>query len=271
MIEKWYRGHSRQQHALDNFGIIWLTDDPYYAQVYAEEDGVVSVIYIDGSKVNDAPVWEDIDFDQYFPDEESIEEYKQEGYNGYYFMASYDYEDFQCLALFDKSPVVKVEEYKGEIEENMKLNYNDIRYIIKESTRRVLNEMYGSKQIKEDFSIEIYELNVAPELEDELDSFKGEPYEVHVICTFECFDGQKGSYEQEPIEPYCTLDDVVAGQNDHLRNGMSPELYNALVNSAIEYTWAHQEEFEMEVCEDNQPNEMDFFDEDEYRYKKYGF
>ena len=144
-IEKWYRGHSRQRHALDSFGIIWLTDDPYYAQVYAEDDGVVSVVYIDESKVNDAPIWEDIDFDQYFPDEESIEEYKQEGYNGYYFMASYDYEDFQCLALFDKSPVVRVEEYKDEIEENMKLNYNDIRYIINESTKRIINEVYGDK------------------------------------------------------------------------------------------------------------------------------
>lgn len=138
-MEKWYRGHSRQQHALDNFGIIWLTDDPYYAEVYAEDDGVVSVVYIDDSKINAAPAWEDIDFDYYVPDDESIDEFKQEGYNCYYFTASYDGEDFQCLALFDKSPVVKIEEYKEGIKENvMKLTKKDLNYIISEATQRII-------------------------------------------------------------------------------------------------------------------------------------
>ena len=38
-IKKWYRGHSSKSNALDNFGIIWLTDEVEYAQVYAEDDG----------------------------------------------------------------------------------------------------------------------------------------------------------------------------------------------------------------------------------------
>ena len=144
MIEKWYRGHSRQQSALDNFGIIWLTDDPYYANVYAEDDGIVSVVYVDESKINAADwYWED-NFEPYFPDDEFIEEFKAEGCNGYYFIAEYDGEDFQCLALFDKSPVVKVEEYKeNNINENiMKLTDKDLSYVISEATKRiVMNEI----------------------------------------------------------------------------------------------------------------------------------
>ena len=142
MIEKWYRGHSRQQNALDNFGIIWLTDDPYYAKVYAEDDGIVSVVYIDESKINAADWWHDDNFEPYFPDDESIEEFKSEGCNGYYFMAGYDYEDFQCLALFDTTPIVKVEEYKDINESTMKLNEKDLNYIIAEATKRiVMNEI----------------------------------------------------------------------------------------------------------------------------------
>ena len=48
--------------------------------------------------------WHDDNFEPYFSlfDNDSIEEFKEEGCNGYYFTASYDGEDFQCLALFDK-------------------------------------------------------------------------------------------------------------------------------------------------------------------------
>ena len=35
MVEKWYRGHEGSKRATDNFGIIWLADDPDYAQLYA--------------------------------------------------------------------------------------------------------------------------------------------------------------------------------------------------------------------------------------------
>ena len=54
MIEKWYRGHEATKNATDNFGIIWLADDPKYVQLYAHEypDGIVSTFYIvQGEKV----------------------------------------------------------------------------------------------------------------------------------------------------------------------------------------------------------------------------
>lgn len=31
MIEKWYRGHQGDKKATENFGIIWLSDNPDYA------------------------------------------------------------------------------------------------------------------------------------------------------------------------------------------------------------------------------------------------
>ena len=139
MIEKWYRGHSSQQHALDNFGVIWLTDDPYYAEDYAEDNGVVSVVYIDNDKLRPVDVF-DNDFDTYFPDRKHIEGLKEEGFNCYYFCAGED--DIQCLALLSKEPVVKVEEYNEKIEENMKkLNQSDLKYIVSEATRRIVNEI----------------------------------------------------------------------------------------------------------------------------------
>ena len=145
MIQKWYRGHSKQRSALDNFGVIWLTDDPEYAQVYAEtEDDTISVVYVDENKLKPADWWDDLDFEPYFPDDENIAEFKKEGYNCYYFTASYDYDDYQCLALFSKEPIVKVEEYKeNNINENiMKLTDKDISYIISEATKRiVMNEI----------------------------------------------------------------------------------------------------------------------------------
>lgn len=145
MIQKWYRGHSKQRNALDNFGVIWLTDDPEYAQVYAEtEDDTISVVYVDENKLKPADWWDDLDFEPYFPDDENIAEFKKEGCNCYYFTASYDYDDYQCLALFSKEPIVKVEEYKeNNINENiMKLTDKDLKYIISEATKRiVMNEI----------------------------------------------------------------------------------------------------------------------------------
>jgi hypothetical protein len=139
MIEKWYRGHSSQQHALDNFGVIWLTDDPYYAEDYAEDNGVVSVVYIDNDKLKPVDVFDNY-FDTYFPDRKHIEELKEEGFNCYYFCAGED--GIQCLALLSKEPVVKVEKYNDKIEENMKkLNQNDLKYIVSEATRRIVNEI----------------------------------------------------------------------------------------------------------------------------------
>lgn len=143
MIKKWYRGHSVTHNALDNFGIIWLTDDPYYAKVYAEDGGTISVIYVDESKVSAADWYYNDNFDPYFPNDKSINEFKEEGHNGYYFMAGYNYEEFQCLALFDKSPIVKVEKYEDISE--VKLNENDLKYILKEIVTQ-LNGDFNNKQ-----------------------------------------------------------------------------------------------------------------------------
>lgn len=133
MISKWYRGHSAKYSALDNFGIIWLTDDIEYAQVYAEDNGVISAIYVDEDKLKPADWWADYNFEPYFPDDDSIEEYKQEGANCYYFTADYDGYDFQCLALFDTEAVVKVEK------ESIKLNEKEREFIVSEVIKR-LNE-----------------------------------------------------------------------------------------------------------------------------------
>lgn len=137
-ISKWYRGHSGKRNALENFGVIWLTDDIEYAQVYAEDDGIVSVVYIDDSKLKPADWWYNIDFEPYFPDDEEIDEFKQDGYNCYYFMANYDYDDFQCLALFSKEPVVKIEQYN-----TTKLNENELKYIIKETVNLLTEHYHG--------------------------------------------------------------------------------------------------------------------------------
>lgn len=274
MIQKWYRGHSRQRSALDNFGVIWLTDDPEYAQVYAEtEDDTISVVYVDGDKVKPADWWYDPDFEPYFPDDENIAEFKNEGYNGYYFMATYDYDEYQCLALFSKEPIVKVEEYKeNNINENMKLNFNDIRYVIQESTKRILSEVFNSNRVKEDFTIEMYDIKIEPSyLEDELDMYSG-PNGVHVVCTFDYDRGQKGDYDTEPISPSYELIDVIPGINQGLDSNLSPELFSAVLKGACNYVWEHQTEFEESMLEndkyaDDGPNPDDEYEK--YRENRF--
>lgn len=133
-ISKWYRGHESSQNALNNFGVIWLTDDPDYAQDYADNspDGIVSIVYIDDNKLNPVDVFHN-DFDTYFPSSKHIEEFKEEGFNCYYFCAGED--DIQCLALLSKEPVVKVEQYKYT-----HLTENDLKYIIKETIDSLVND-----------------------------------------------------------------------------------------------------------------------------------
>lgn len=269
MIQKWYRGHEGSRHALDNFGIIWLSADPEYAQSYADEypDGVVSTVWVDMEKLNYFDNWNDNNFDVYDPDMRLVREYMEEGGNCYTFPVE---DGIDVLALVSKEPVIKVER---KIVENMKLNYNDIRYIMHEATKRILSERYNDMK-KEDFSIDIFELEIDPSFEEELDNYsrmEGGMNEVHVICTFDCFEGQKGSYEQEPISPYCNLEDVQSGNNEGLRQSMSPELFAAVINSALDYVWKHQQEFEEDFATECEQDPMDFFDEDEYRYKKLGY
>ena len=151
-IEKWYRGHSSKRDALDNFGIIWLTNEIEYAQVYAEDDGVVSAVYIDEDKLNPADWWYDTDFEPYFPDDDEIAEFKSEGYNCYFFTATYDYDDFQCLALFDKTPVVKTEI------EQLRLDDNEQNYIVSEVIKR-LNETTDNTDYQQVINNVLAEIN----------------------------------------------------------------------------------------------------------------
>lgn len=146
MIHKWYRGHDGNQKATDNFGIIWITDDPEYAQLYADEygnEGVVSVLYIDESKLNYADTYYDDDFDVWFPDMAKVKEYQKEGYNCYSFPVSIDGLDCDCIALFDESAIVKIEQMnknKSIMENRIKLTETELKKIIAEAVKKVLNE-----------------------------------------------------------------------------------------------------------------------------------
>ena len=147
MIHKWYRGHDGNQKATDNFGIIWVTDDPEYAQLYADEyrnEGVVSVLYIDESKLNYADTYYDDDFDVWFPDMAKVKEYQKEGYNCYSFPVSIDGLDCDCIALFDESAIVKIEQMnknKGNMNSRVKLTETELKKIIAESVKKVLSEI----------------------------------------------------------------------------------------------------------------------------------
>lgn len=212
MIEKWYRGHSGNRDALDNFGIIWLTDDPYYAQVYAEtEDDTISVVYVDEDKVKPADWWYDPDFEPYFPDDESIAEFKNEGCNGYYFMATYDYDDYQCLALLSKEPVVKVEEYNDKIEENMKkLNQNDLKYIVSEATRRIVNEIsWGTAE------------DAVGKSDNRVDMLNSAMYDFEEACQqmVQTLKGEASEYwYKDDIQPENTQGPILAKKIESLEN-----------------------------------------------------
>ena len=148
MIQKWYRGYNGKQKPTDNFGIIWLTDDPDYAQLYADEygdEGRVAEFDIDESKLNPADTYYDNDFDYYFPDMKKVREYQEDGFNCYTFPIQCDDIDCDGLALFDESPIVNIRILNKEdkIHENiMKLTDKDLSYIISEATKRiVMNEI----------------------------------------------------------------------------------------------------------------------------------
>lgn len=146
MINKWYRGHDGKQKATDNFGIIWLADNPEYAQLYADEygnEGVVSVFYIDESKLNCADTYYDDNFDLYDPDMRDVKEYQKEGYNCYTFPVEMG--DTDVLALFDESAIVKIEQL-NTINENttkstIKLTESELKEMIEESVKRILSEL----------------------------------------------------------------------------------------------------------------------------------
>ena len=146
MIRKWYRGHDGKQKATDNFGIIWLADNPEYAQLYADEygdEGVVSVFYIDESKLNCADTYYNDNFDVYDPDMREVKEYQKEGYNCYTFPV--DMGDTDVLALFDESAIVKIEQLntinENTMKSTIKLTESELKGMIEESVKRVLSEL----------------------------------------------------------------------------------------------------------------------------------
>jgi hypothetical protein len=135
MIRKWYRGYDSKQKPTDNFGIIWLADEYEYAQLYADEygdEGVVSVFYIDESKLNEAEVYYNDNFDVYNPDISMVKEYQSEGYNCYSFPINDG--DVEVLALFDESAIVKIE----NLDNTVKLNQDDIQTMVTEVLKRFL-------------------------------------------------------------------------------------------------------------------------------------
>ena len=139
-IEKWYRGHETKNSPMLNRGIIWLTDDIEYAQDYANNynNGCVSVVYVDEDKLNIAPL-SYFDFDYYFPTKNDIEEMKREGYNSYAFETG---DEYYCLALFDKTPIVKTEI------EQVNLDDAEKEYVVSEVIKR-LNETTDTSEYQQ--------------------------------------------------------------------------------------------------------------------------
>lgn len=144
MIEKWYRGHQGNKKATDNFGIIWLSDDPDYAQLYAEEypDGIVSTIFIDMDKIKELDWYYDEDFDPYDPDMDLVRDYMNEqGGNAYTFATN---DGTTVLALLSTEPIVKIErkinECKKHYKMKIKLSESRLRQIVAESVKKVLKE-----------------------------------------------------------------------------------------------------------------------------------
>lgn len=153
MINKWYRGHDSKQKATDNFGIIWLADNPEYAQLYADEygkEGVVSVFYIDESKLNCADTYYNDNFDVYDPDMREVKEYQKEGYNCYTFPVEMG--DTDVLALFDESAIVKIEQLntinENSMKRTIKITESELKGMIEESVKRVLSDIYECRKKK---------------------------------------------------------------------------------------------------------------------------
>jgi hypothetical protein len=145
MVEKWYRGHEGSKRATDNFGIIWLADDPDYAQLYANEytDGIVSTIFVDMDKVDEFDWYYDENFDPYDPDMSLVKEYMNEdGANAYTFTVN---DGVTVLALLSEEPIVKVSLY-NDIYSTMKsdniekIGLDEIRYMVEETIKRIIKD-----------------------------------------------------------------------------------------------------------------------------------
>lgn len=154
----------------------------------------------------------------------------------------------------------------------MKLNYNDIRYIISETTKRIVTEGYGSNKETEDVYVGLEELIVNPVFEDELDMYDGES-EVHMVCTYRYNEGSRGDWYTPDSNPSYTLVEITPEDNEELESSLSNEAYMAVLDAAAKYIWDNREDYEMEMLEKKE--ESDYWDsqpdEDEYRMRKLGY
>ena len=74
-----------------------------------------------------------------------VKEYQKEGYNCYSFPVSIDGLDCDCIALFDESAIVKIEQLntinENTMKNTIKLTESELKGMIEESVKRVLSEL----------------------------------------------------------------------------------------------------------------------------------
>lgn len=143
----------------------------------------------------------------------------------------------------------------------MKLTYNDIRYIISETTKRIVTEGYSSNKESEDVYVGLEELIVNPVFEDELDMYDGEN-EVHMVCTYEYNEGSRGEWDTPGSNPSYTLVDITPEDNEELESSLSNEAYMAVLDAAAKYIWDNREDYEMGMMQKR--NDYREYEEDWY-------
>ena len=146
----------------------------------------------------------------------------------------------------------------------MKLTYNDIRYIISEATKRIVAEGINEKETKQ-FDIDFEYLDIDTVFDDELDEFirSQEEYPtVPLVCTFDYDGGSRGDYWTPSSSESYTLCDVEDMGNETLKENLSPEAYEAIIEAAKEYVYNNSEEFEMDMLNDTQDYRQ--YSEDDY-------
>jgi hypothetical protein len=250
MIEKWYRGHDGSKNATDNFGIIWLADDPKYAQIYADEypNGVVSTVFVNMDKINYLDWYYDEDFDPYDPDMSLLKNYmKEQGCNAYTFPLN---DGITVLALLTTEPIVKVEKtiIENKKYRNMKIRLTEskLKQIVAESVKKVLKETWGEFDLKN-----VYDLHSGRILDrfrngeyNNLEKFSGYPDDW--------FDSEQGG---KCFDEWCKMSERLPGGGDQLdklvaNNPIFKKWYEALHKRyESEYSWELYEIMKQEVLD----------------------
>lgn len=123
----------------------------------------------------------------------------------------------------------------------MRLNFNDIRYIVNEAAKRIIEAQGGSSMVTKEFGININDIEVPTFFDDEIDSLSGG--EVRMRCEFMYREGQSG-YDAQPMSEEYVLSEVYPADNSELREYVSPDLFDAIIDGAERYVWDNSEEFE---------------------------